>query len=91
MTQNRHLSYLWESNNIDMVSVSIKNNTLTVKHGAGGRVYTFVNGEKGFKGTDVKRMNTPLKKAYVINGAGINDVIVPKDRPYDVDIAVFKK
>lgn len=74
-----------------MVSVSIKNNTLTVKHGAGGRVYTFVNGEKGFKGTDVKRMNTPLKKAYVINGAGINDVIVPKDRPYDVDIAVFKK
>ena len=87
----KNTNVLWESNNIDLVSIKKHNAGLCVNHSSGGRLYTFEKGENGFKGTDVKRMNTALKKAYIINCAGLNDIIVPKDRPYDVDITVFEK
>ncbi len=84
-------SVLWEGSNIDCVSIRKQNDKLIVNHSAGSRFYTFISGEKGFKGQDLKRVNTAQKKAYIINGAGINDMIVQKDRPYDIDVSVFAK
>ena len=84
-------SVIWEGNNIEWASVRKQSDKIIIDHSTGNREYTFLSGENGFKGSDLKRTNGMMKKAYVINGNGINDIIVPKDRPYDVDISVFSK
>lgn len=82
---------LWEGNNIECASICVQNDRLIVNHCAGNRLYTFISGENGFKGSDMKRTAGAMKKAYVLNAVGINDIIVPRDRPYDIDISVFEK
>ena len=82
---------VWEGSGTDLASIRRSREKTIINHSASNRLYTFVSTENGFKGSDLKRVSGSMKKACVLNGNGINDVIVPHDRPYDIDISVFKE
>ncbi len=76
---------LWEGMSIDNTAVRADENGLTVTHNSGRRIYTFVNGGEMFRGADVRQSGVKLAKAYVTGGK-VNDVIVPADKPYNIDV-----
>ena len=82
---------LWEGSVIDCAAIRQKNGKIITQHSSAGRIYTFEGGEYAFKSGGIKRTQYFYKKAVVINSAGMNDIIIPKDRPYDVDISIFMK
>ncbi|MBQ6554270.1 MAG: hypothetical protein IJL89_03455 [Firmicutes bacterium] len=79
---------LWEGMSIENTAIRADEHGLTVTHNSGRRIYTFKNGGTMFKPADIKQSGTRLAKAYVLGGR-INDIIVPADKPYDVEVGLL--
>lgn len=76
---------LWEGMSIENTAIRADEHGLTVTHNSGRRIYTFTNGGSMFRGADIRQSAVKLAKAVVFGG-NVNDIIVPADKPYNVDV-----